>query len=123
MFGFFKSACHDGDLFGYIVQAAGGALNLVNEHKVGQFSKERIIQLVNVSLDQRRRKIDIRQERLVNFAAEIIEQQIGIGTQTDVSKHVQSFAKMMMRGGVNFHDPSVNLFKDQLARYGCVFNI
>ena len=66
MFGFFKSACHDGDLFGYIVQAAGGALNLVNEHKVGQFSKERIIQLVNVSLDQRRRKIDIRQERLVN---------------------------------------------------------
>jgi len=122
MFNFLKSPCNDADLYGYLVQCAGGIYNLAESIGEDGFSQDNLLRCIDSSLEQRRKKIDERQRSLIQLSSKIIVQCVTTGKLPEILKSVRRFAEMKRGGDFDFLDSSVAQFRNDLARFGCVFD-
>lgn len=121
MLNFLRSPCSDADLFGYLVQCAGGTLNLSEAIGESGFSKDNLLRCIENALKQRGRKIDDRQRSLIQHAVQTVVFCSRLEPQPKVSESVERFAEMLKEGGVDFNDPSVVQFREELADAGIFF--
>jgi hypothetical protein len=134
MFGFLKDGCNDMDLFGYLFQSCGGLHNQLMIDKKYKYDwgsrndfgvyQNKLINKVHLQIGQRGKRVNEKQEQLIVFAAELIEQHL---CDTDlknnkIKKCVLRFAEMLMKDDFDFRDKSIKTFREELAKFGCVFN-
>jgi hypothetical protein len=120
MFGLTNKLCDDANLFGYLMQAIGGAYNKAIDFHGGRVSSDQIIDLVRIMLGQRGMKITSAQENTIIFAAQIVAEFCNLDASSEIKSSASRFARMM--GNFDFSDPSVNAFRVNIAKFGCVFN-
>ena len=133
MFGFLKDDCNDMDLFGYIFLACGGLHNQLMidkkfKYKLNDFEflivyQNELINKIHHQLGMRGKRVTPEQENRINFATELIAQHL---FQSDIKNNkikpcVLKSAKMLEKDNFSFHDKSVNVFREELAKFGCVF--
>ncbi len=121
MFSFFgKEQCSDMSLFGYLTQACGGARNQAIDDKSP--IQERVINsLVQLHINRKKVTINQRQAILIAFAAELVAQDSLLKRDSGLIKCVNKFGEML-EGNWDFRDLSILKFKEELSRYGCVFD-
>lgn len=119
MFGVGKKPCNDANLFGYLMQAIGGAYNKAVDFHGGKISSDQIIDIVHHMLGQRGLQITPAQGNTIAFASQIVAEFCNIDDYSEIKNSSVRFAKMM--GNFDFADPSVNIFRANIARFGCIF--
>jgi hypothetical protein len=120
MFGIGKKSCDDANLFGYLIQAAGGAYNRAVDFQGGKLTHDQIIKLVYHMIGQKNMKISSKQENTVTFASQVVTEFCNMDNESEIKSCVKKFASMM--GDFDFTDPSVNIFRASIAKFGCVFH-
>ena len=132
MFGFLKDNCNDMDLLGYLFQSCGGLHNqLTDDRNFSYYWKDaddlgvyqnKLIDRVHHTLGQSGKRVTKKQEQLIVFAAELIEQHLCDSKlkNNKIEQCVVRFAEMM--SDFDFRDKSINTFREELAKFGCVFN-
>ena len=133
MFGFFKDDCNEMDLFGYIFLACGGLHNQLMIDKKFKYEftdydsfteyQNKLIDRIHHQLGQRGKRVTPEQETRIFFATELIQQHL---FQSDIKNNkikpcVLKSAEMLKKDNFSFHDKSVNVFREELAKFGCVF--
>jgi hypothetical protein len=133
MFGFLKDDCNDMDLFGYLFQSCGGLHNQLTIDKNFRYDwksaddfgvyQNKLINKVHHLIGQRGKRVTEKQEQLIVFAAELVEQHLYDSKikNNKIKQCVVRFAEMM-RDDFDFRDKSINTFRKELAKFGCVFN-
>ncbi len=136
MFGFSKADCNDMDLFGYLFQSCGGVHNTLaidknftyelNSYDDFERYQKQLIGLVHHMLGQKRKKLTKDQEQLIILAANIVAKHLYDHNEIPNNKIkpcVLRFAEIMCNGSVGFtlQESSINIFRDELERLGCVF--
>lgn len=122
MFGFLKEPCGDMDLYGYFATAVGGVVSLARQ-KGSKFDEEDLLKRVDLFLQQRRRKIDARQQLLVKFAAELVVQHCFYveDKNNQINQFSQRLGSLVDDANFNYQDPAIEGLREELKRFGCLF--
>lgn len=122
MFNFLKAPCGDMDLYGYFATAVGGVVSLARQ-KGSSFDEEDLLKRVDLFLQQRKKKIDVRQQLLVKFAAELVVQHcFYVGDKNNqINQCCQRLGSLVDDANFNYQDPAIEGLRDEMGRFGCIF--